>query len=277
VETNGVISSIVCILRDVSEHHQLEKELRLSLEHEKELSELKSRFVSIASHEFRTPLAAILSSTESVIAYRDRLTDVQIDHKLTTITQQVKHLTNIIEDVLNLGRIQAGRIDFRPVDLDLNVLCQDVLRELQANRDNMPRIQYNCNFSHVMMYLDETLIRQAFTNLVSNAIKYSAPDKAIIINLEKTDNLLVLRVQDQGIGIPDADIKHLFEPFHRATNVGTIPGTGLGLSITQEAVEMHGGTISVDSKISVGTTITVNIPLRNRGGARHDENSGNRR
>jgi signal transduction histidine kinase len=253
---------------------QAETALRQALAKEQELSELKSRFVSMASHEFRTPLATILALTETVTAYRHKLTDEQIGNRLDKIKGQVGHLKDIMEDMLQLARLQARRAEFNPIKLNLDSLCLSVIDEFQSQIGFAHQLIYTCDDTLKEVRLDKKLMRHIINNLVSNAIKYSPSEKPIIINLQYVNATLILKVTDEGIGIPPDDLKHLFEPFHRAANVGTISGTGLGLVITKEAIELHGGTILVESAIGIGTTFTVNIPLKVEDEAIYDKNLG---
>jgi PAS domain S-box-containing protein len=252
---------VISFVIDISEHKKAEAALWQNLEKERELSELKSRFVSMASHEFRTPLATILALTETLSAYRQKMADEQIEERLGKIRDQVDHLKNIMDDVLQLARLQARRADFNPVRSNLDSLCRSILDEFQSHPDITHELQYSCDAELQEVTLDKKLMRQIISNLVSNAIKYSPNEKPITISLESTGKAVALKVRDGGIGIPEADLKHLFEPFHRASNVGAIAGTGLGLVITKESVELHGGTIAVESQIGVGTTFIVNIPI----------------
>ena len=252
---------VVAVNHDITNRKQVEQALHQALAHEKELSELKSRFVSMASHEFRTPLASILALTETLSAYRHKLSDEQIDLRFDKIKEQVDYLKDIMEDVLLLGRMQAKHIEFIPVLLDVQALCQDVIDEFKSHPNRSHKIIYTSDCTSQEVRLDKKLIRRVINNLVTNAIKYSPQNETVKVTLKITDDHLLLQVQDEGIGIPEADLKHLFQPFHRATNVGTISGTGLGLVITKEAVEMHGGTITAVSQLDMGTTFTVNIPL----------------
>lgn len=273
----GNLIGSFAVITDITVQKQAEAALWQAFEKEKELGELKTRFVSMASHEFRTPLATILALTETLRAYRHRLEDDQIDERLDKIKLQIDHLKDIMEDVLLLARMQARRVEYNPAMLDLNALCRSVLDEFQSRDDVKHQINYSCNEENREVALDRKLMRQIISNVVSNALKYSPEDKSVEVRLDYTDSAIILKVQDEGIGIPEADMKHLFEPFHRATNVGTTSGTGLGLVITKESVELHGGTIEVESQLGVGTTLTICIPIATRGATSDGENSGNRR
>ncbi|MBZ0282886.1 MAG: PAS domain S-box protein [Anaerolineae bacterium] len=246
--------------RDITVRKQAEEALLQTLAKEKELNELKSRFVTIASHEFRTPLTAILSSAEMLIRYRARMEDEQINRKLNGIAEQVQYLANIIEDVLSLERMKSGKVEFKPAEMDLDLLCRDVIENFESHPEMANRLHYT-NASVPSVNLDKRLMRQVIINLVGNAIKYSPENRPVFVSLKHQDNAIMLEVRDQGIGIPKDDLNHLYEAFHRAANVGTISGTGLGLSITRQAIELHGGTISIQSEVGVGTTVTVHIPL----------------
>lgn len=245
---------------DITQRKRAEEVLQQALQKEKELGELKSRFVSMASHEFRTPLTSIMVLTETLSSYRHKLTDEQIAQRLSKIQDQIGHLKTIMDDVLQLARIQARRMEFNPMPVDLDELCRSVVEEFQSQPTAAQRLRYTYAPTTSPLHLDKRLMRQIISNLLSNALKYSAIDKSVDLHLTYAEGAVVLQVRDEGIGIPPDDIKHLFQPFHRATNVGTISGTGLGLSITKESVELHGGTITVDSQVGVGTTFVVTLP-----------------
>lgn len=254
-------AELVCTIRDITERKKVEEALQQALAKERELNELKSRFVSMASHEFRTPLAAILTLTETLSSYRTRMTDEQIDQRLVRIREQIGYLTEIMNDVLHLAQLQARRAEFNPALLDLDVLCRNVIDEFQSRPHTAHHFVYTCDPAIHEVRLDRKLMRQIISNLLSNAVKYSARDSLILIDLAYRAPYIVLKISDQGIGIPAKDIPHLFDPFHRAENVGTISGTGLGLTITKESVELHNGTITVESQEKVGTTFTIRLPL----------------
>ncbi|MFN8375266.1 MAG: PAS domain S-box protein [Anaerolineae bacterium] len=250
----------IAVFRDITERKQAEEMLRQALAQEKELGELKSRFVTLASHEFRTPLAAILAVTETLTFYREKMTPPQIDSRLDKIRGQVNHMKDIMEDLLHLARIQARRVEFSPMPGDLHELCQDIVEEFDGQPQYRGRLHYECPLMPVPLSFDPRLMRQTVSNLIANALKYSPNDKPVHVTLTHDDTHITLRVRDAGIGIPPEDLKRLFEPFHRAANVGTISGTGLGLSIARQALEMHQGSITPESQLGQGTTFTVIIP-----------------
>lgn len=259
-EQRQIIGSFA-VVNDITIQKQAEATLHEMLKKERELGELKSRFVSMASHEFRTPLASILMLTETLHAYRHKLTDAQIVQRLDSIREQVDHLRTVMEDVLQLAQMQAWRVQPKSVLLDFDALCRSVIDEYLQQPAVTHRLVYHADVAPCKVLLDKRLMRQVVSNLVSNAIKYSPPDKAIHVNLTCVGQNFRLMIRDEGIGIPPADLPHLFQPFHRATNVGAISGTGLGLVITKESLELLGGTISVESEVDVGTTVTVSIPI----------------
>lgn len=260
LDEQGQVTGSFAAISDITLQKQAELALRAALDKEKELNELKSRFVSMASHEFRTPLSTILALTESLVAYRSQMTEGQIDQRLEKMQLQISYLKAIMEDVLHLARLQARRAEFNPTWLNLDALCRSVIDEFLERQEVAQRLHYRCDEPARAVKLDQKLMRQIISNLVSNAIKYSAEEKPIFIEVSYQEPNVVLRVRDEGIGIPAADLPHLFEPFHRATNVGTVAGTGLGLTIIKESVELHGGQITVASDVATGTIFTLTLP-----------------
>ncbi|MFN8531752.1 MAG: PAS domain S-box protein [Anaerolineae bacterium] len=252
--------AVVVTFADITVPKQAEVAIQAALTHEKELGELKSRFVSMASHEFRNPLAAILAMTETLTLYWEHMDKTKIDDRLKRVREQATRMTAIMEDVLQMTRIQTGHTKFEPTSDDLDALCTQVISDLAELPDYRDRICYECLHRPVKAIFDARLLQQAITNLLHNALKYSPSEKSVHITLEQENGHIVLRIMDEGIGIPPEDLKHLFEPFHRAANVGQIYGTGLGLGIAKEAVELHRGTITVESQVNVGTTFTVTLP-----------------
>ncbi len=246
---------------EITERKNMEVALKQALAKEKELGDLKSRFVTMASHEFRTPLAAILSTTETLTIYRDRLTSDEVNTRLDKIRQQVNHMRAVMEDVLQLARLEAGKnLAFMPEVMDFHRQCSDIVEEFETQERHQGRLRYHGATNGCLCHGDPRLIRKFVSNLISNALKYSPEDKPVTVWLKADEVEIVFTVQDEGIGIPDKDLYLLFEPFYRASNVGVIAGTGLGLTISRQAIEMHGGSISIATQENVGTTFVVRIP-----------------
>ncbi len=252
--------AIGAIATDITERKRYETELQEALDQQRELTDLKVRFVSMASHEFRTPLAAILAASETLIAYRHKMSDEDTNRRLQKIENQVKHLRGIIDDVLQLTRNQSEPATAAFSEFDFDGLCREMVEEFQNQPDVTQHFVYTASEQPFRVYLDPQLMRQILTNLISNTIKYSAKDKTVWVDIARRENEIILKVRDEGIGIPADDMKHLFEAFHRASNVGTVQGTGLGLAITLQAVERQGGKMDVQSEVGVGTTIIVSLP-----------------
>lgn len=259
-DKNGQFNGSFVVVTDIAMQKQAEAALQQALSKERELSDLKSRFISMASHEFRTPLATILVLVDTISIYRNRLNEEQIEQRFEKIRGQIKLLQNIMDDVLMLARIQARRVAFSPVELNLDDLCRRIIDDHVNHPDFKHDVKYQLTGESRSIRIDEKLMRQVVGNLLSNAIKYSVVEQTIIVALSFETTSVTLKISDQGIGIPESDLPHLFEPFHRAANVGTISGTGLGLVIAKEAVELHGGSIVVESQPGVGTTFTIHIP-----------------
>ncbi len=249
--------------------HKAEVAIQLALEKEKELNQLKSRFISVVSHEFRNPLNAILFSTELLERYDAELTAERKHGYLQRIQVSVRRMNQLLNDVLTIGETESDHLPFDPHPLNLLQFCRDTIDDLQINQSLRCPIQFSHNYTAFssledpsLLYLDEKLLRHILTNLLSNAIKYSPQGKNIDFTLNYTDENVVFHIQDYGIGIPINDQSRLFESFYRASNVKTIPGTGLGLSIVKQCVDLHGGTIEVISEVETGTIFIVTIPLR---------------
>lgn len=252
---------MICNIRDITERKRAEQELIHALEKEREVNELKSRFVSMVSHEFRTPLSTILSSSEVLKTYRERMTpDKQIQH-FDRIHVQVKRMTGLLDDVLTLSKAEAIGMSVALTPTDLETFSRDIVEDMLFIAPEY-KIDYSFTGEQRRAYIDPELIRQVLTNLFSNALKYSSPAEPICFRVTSSEHAVSFEVQDSGIGIPDEDQPRLFEAFHRARNSGTIQGTGLGLAIVKRAVDAHRGTISFRSKINQGTTFIVTIPVK---------------
>ena len=263
-DETGNPMEMVGYLADITVRKQLEQELRVSLEKEKELNELKSRFVSMTSHEFRTPLSTILSSCELLEHYRHKWTPAKELTHLHRIQSAVKRMTDMLNDVLIIGKAEAGKLEYRPKPLDLVEYCWQLVEEVQLNFGNQHMISFTSQYESLQCCMDEKLLGHILSNLLSNAIKYSPIGSNVKFTLAGEDGQAVIEIQDWGIGIPEEDLPRLFESFHRATNVGNILGTGLGLAIVKKCVDIHQGKIAVRSTLEFGTNFTVTLPLTNQ-------------
>jgi PAS domain S-box-containing protein len=249
------------VFNDITERKRAEEELLRSLAREKELGQLRSNFISMVSHEFRTPLGVILSSAEILEAYFDRLAPDERREQLQSIRKNTRRMAALMEEVLLLGVVEAGKLDFKVAPVDLQVFCRRLIDELRSATDNQ------CPFTFIARALpeeanaDERLLRHIFTNLLGNAVKYSPPGSPVEFEIHRDRGDAVCRIRDRGIGIPEADLERLFHAFCRGRNVGGIPGSGLGLAIVKRCVELHRGKIKVESTVGLGTTITVRLPL----------------
>ena len=251
---------VIAIVRDITSRKQAEADIRNALEKEKELIELKSRFVTMTSHEFRTPLTTILSSAELLQDYGSKWTQEKKLQHLQRVVKAVKHMTGLLNDVLLIGKAEAGKLECNPAPLDVAQFCRDLVDEMQISLDTHT-IAFCSQCQSTTACMDEKLLRPILSNLLSNAIKYSPKGSTVHFDFICEQGEAIFRVQDQGIGIPAADQAQLFDSFYRASNVGTISGTGLGLAIVKKSVDLHGGQITVASVVGVGTTFTVTLPL----------------
>ena len=245
---------------EVVERQRAQTELHHALAAERELNELRSRFVSMVSHEFRTPLGVILSAAENLDSYFERLKPEQRRSQLDHVIQATRQMAKVMENVLFIGRAEAGKLEFKPVTLDLAGVCESLVHQVQTSTENKCPIRFHAE-PLPAANCDESLLRHILTNLLTNAVKYSNSGAAIDFNLERHNGEAVFRVQDQGIGIPAADQKQLFSAFHRGRNAGQVPGTGLGLVIVKRCVEVHRGQITYESAEGIGTAFTVTLPL----------------
>ncbi|WP_066426956.1 PAS domain S-box protein [Anabaena sp. 4-3] len=263
IAPDGKAYQILGVLTDITERKQAEQEISKALEREKELGELKSRFVSMTSHEFRTPLSVISSSAAILKDFGHKLDDTKKKKHLDCIQTYVKHTTQLLDDILLIHKAENGKLAFEPAPLDLISFCQQLTEEIQLSAPNHTIVFSSHPQTGVIGNMDKKLLRQILINLLSNAIKYSPNSATVNFNVKITEsNVILMSIQDQGIGIPETDQVKLFESFHRARNVGNIPGTGLGLSIVAKCVALHQGSISVNSQVGMGTTFIVEIPLQ---------------
>jgi PAS domain S-box-containing protein len=246
-------------LTDITRRKHAEEEVHKALERERELSELKSRFVALASHEFRTPLAAILSSAELLDDYADRLAREERSEMIGMIKSAVARMSGMVEQVMLSSQIAAGGFSFRPEPTAMRPWLDGVLAELGRASQAAERVQLSCDNMAQPRLLDGELARHVLLNLLGNALKYSPGDAAVYCQLREAGQHLRLEIRDQGIGIPAADIPRLFDSFSRGNNVGNIKGTGVGLYIVQECVRLHGGEVEVESVQGRGSVFRVSL------------------
>lgn len=261
-----VVSGVVCSFRDMTEYKEAEAALRSALERERELSELKTRFLSMASHDFRTPLTTILSSANLLKLHYDRLFDEEMPEKLSKhfhrIDSSITHMTSLLDDILIIGRVEAGKLRFEPSLSNMYKLLTSLLDDVKYMLVNQHQIVMDYDEGCPQeIIIDEKLMRQMVSNLISNAIKYSPQGGDVKLTVFCESEMIHIAVEDHGLGIPPKDQEHLFEMFHRAENVKAIQGTGLGLAIVKRAVNLHGGSVSVESVEGEGATFTLNLPL----------------
>lgn len=240
-----------------------ETELKHALEKEKELNELKTRFVSMASHEFRTPLSTILSSASLINKYTDSEQQIKREKHISKIKNSVAHLTNLLNDFLSISKIEEGKLRLQLENIEINAFCQDIIEEIGLNVKPGQRITCELLPQPTVFKLDKTMIRTILYNLLSNASKYSGESTLITLQLKQINGGLEIGVLDEGIGIPDADQKHLFDRFFRASNAGSIQGTGLGLHIVRRYVDLIHGNITFTSREFKGSAFYVKLPLDN--------------
>lgn len=238
------------------------EEVSSSLEKEKELGQLKSRFVSMASHEFRTPLSAVQLSASLIEKYAQPYDSDNIRKHVAKIKGSVGILTGILNDFLSLEKLEAGKVEALCSPFDLVKFSEEVTEELQLVAKQNQSIIYQHTGTASVVNLDQNLIRHCVTNLIGNAIKYSGENTFIEFNTEITPLSCVITISDNGIGIPEADQKHLFEAFFRAHNTGNIPGTGLGLNIVARYAGLMDGRVDFKSNINKGTSFTITFPTK---------------
>jgi len=249
------------LIEEFTATEELALRRKQELEIEREVGRLKTRFVSLVSHEFRTPLGIIMSAVELLRNYQDRLPAGKRDELHADIYGSTRHMAGLMEQVLVLGRVEGGNLGFKPAPIDLVTLCGKFTDESLSATNHRCRIALQIEGTLAGARGDEALLRHIFSNLLSNGVKYSPPGSTVEFTIRRDGNDAVFTVRDQGIGIPETDLPHLFEAFRRASNVGETPGTGLGMLIVKRCVELQGGRLDVASKVGEGTTVTVRLPV----------------
>ncbi|MBW4449426.1 MAG: hybrid sensor histidine kinase/response regulator [Spirirestis rafaelensis WJT71-NPBG6] len=244
------------------QRRKLSLELKLANENLQEINEIKTRFISIASHEIRNPLHTI-SAYAQILLHRSskKLAEERKQEFYEKIKAYVNKITDILDDILLLSRGELGKQQSNIIEINLTSLCEQIIQETKFFSNNI--INFYAEDKYINACLDEKLLRHILSNLLTNAIKYSPKGSPIDLELISNDEEVIFHIKDKGIGITPEDQQHLFESFYRASNVGNIPGTGLGLAIVKQSVDLHGGKIAVKSELGVGTTFTVTLPIGN--------------
>jgi PAS domain S-box-containing protein len=272
MDPNDLSQGAIWVMADISRRKAAEDELRRALAQERELSDLKSRFVSMTSHEFRTPLATILSATELIERYGERLPGDEKAELIGLIKTAVTRMTSMLEDVLLIGKADAGRVDFHPAPLDIGRLAAAVVEETGRTTEQRTKIATTTTGDCTARFLDEKLVRHILGNLLTNAAKYSPAGSNVELRIDCDALTTRFEVSDHGIGIPAEDQPRLFSTFHRGSNVSNVSGTGLGLAIVKKCVDVHRGRIAFVTAAGKGTTFTVTLPQA--GGSRLDGEKG---
>ncbi len=256
------IEKVVFTIEDITELKRAEESLQQLLEDERELTEVKSQFLSMVSHEFRTPLSVILTSTDIIERFNLEMLDERTIKRLEQIRRQVKYLDAQLKEISSLNKSSQSEITLNLKQVQVVDLLQQLIDEVTNQFDDSPPINLVTSYDRsVSFLLDAQLLQHIISNLISNAVKYSNGHGTITISLTSQDNLLKFVVQDEGIGIPKANQDNLFNFFYRADNVGSIKGMGIGLAVVKRSVTSHGGTITCESEVGVGTTFTVYLPI----------------
>lgn len=245
--------------QELMERRAAEIALREALMREKELSRLKSQFLTMVSHEFRTPLTVIQSSAELFATYHHRLNEDERAHQLENIRQSIKTITTLLDNSLLLNYAESNILPYHPVAVDVVRFCKKLVEEIN-NLNPKRTIHFSHEPARIHVEIDPQLTRYILLNVLNNAIKYSPVTCPIMLEVHRYNGNVQFRVEDQGIGIPANDLVHLFEPFYRAKNVGETAGLGIGLSVAKLAIDLHQGTIQIDSQENRGTTITITLP-----------------
>jgi len=268
---NRVLTTNKALKHEVKERKAAEKELRQkekmthsALLKERELSQLKSRFVTMASHEFRTPLSSILTSAELIEAYESTQQQDKRLRNVKRIKNAVNHLTGVLNEFLSLSRLEENRLKARPTTFIYDEFIKNLINSLKGVLKKGQHINFEGIGNQKKVFLDKTFLNHTVRNVLYNAIKYSNAGQRIDLLTTIQSNGLQITIKDKGIGIPQSDQEHLFTRFFRAYNVENIPGTGLGLNIVKKYVDLMDGKIEFNSKLGKGTTFTIYIPLVNR-------------
>lgn len=261
----ALVITVIGLIIHMFNRQNREKEItEKALAREKELNEMKSRFVSFASHEFRTPLATILSSTSLIERYQEPSLDKMSVKHIGRIKSNVSSLIDLLNDFLSLGKLEEGKIEYNPAEIDIVEFSDELIIAMQEMARERQKIHTEISGTTEPLFVDERLLKNILNNLLSNAIKYSLEGSDIYYRVKFNPEDVVFEVEDHGIGIPEKDQKHLFETFFRASNATQTPGTGLGLCIVKRYLQILGGTLQFTSRENEGTRFVIGVPKRER-------------
>lgn len=258
INSQFLVKSIL-YARERSKNQQI---LLTALEQEKELNELKTKFVSMVSHQLKNPLTVIKASAELLKMFAEKMTPETYNRCFEQIQNAVQQMLQLIEEVLVVSKVDEKKLFYRPVTMNFEKFCLELVESYTMQPDVKQEIIFNYHGECQSVIMDKNLLQHIFQNLLSNAIKYSPTDSQIEFNVDCGNGIVVCEIIDQGIGISEKSQKRLFEKFYRGDNVGLVKGTGLGLSILQECVDMHYGFITVNSQLDHGTTFIVTLPTQ---------------
>lgn len=250
----------VVFVRDITARKHLEAEAAAMLEKERQVSEMKTRFISVTSHEFRTPMAAAMGSVELLRNHLDRMSPAKREELFARIDTSMRRMTQMLDEILTLSRIDAGRVRPQLTPLDLPAFVRSMVEEIRLGDHDGHEFQFSAEGDASQFPSDANLLHHIVSNLLSNAARYSPPASVVTVRLTADDHSVVLTVEDQGIGIPAADRERIFEAFERGSNVGNIKGTGLGLNIVKRMTEMLAGTIRAEAAAERGTRFILQLP-----------------
>ena len=252
----------ILLIQEIEKQKEMENKVKLALEKEKEINEMKSRFISVASHEIKTPLTSIYSSAQLLEEYGRNWEPESYNSQIKRIKTQILHLNEMVEDILTLGRTDIGQTVLNPNKINLKQLCDIIIEDIKMLLLPTHELSYSIELKRDILNLDEKHIRSFVVNMLSNAVKYSPTGGKIEFKVKQRNEDLVFTIADNGIGITFEDQKELYLPFHRGRNVGDIKGTGLGLSFAKRAIDIQKGKIGLKSSVPGGTTFTVTIPIQ---------------
>lgn len=260
----GQLRNYMAVQTVITDIREANERMEKALQKERELNESKSKFISLTSHEFRTPMTGIQLSADLLSRYLEKIEQPALqqvmDQQVQRIADEVDHMKEVLDNILNLGRIEAGKLEADPQPIQLHVLTQELLEEYLAVNHRGREAHYTWKGTPRTCRLDSRLMGHVVRNLISNALKYSAEEDVPTVQVTYETATVQLRVTDRGIGIPRKDVPHLFTSFFRAENVGTRKGTGLGLVLVKQFVEWQGGTLAVQTEEGKGSTFTITFP-----------------